>query len=79
MLNPNSYGYRPARPETREPDQSAKITCFAYNGDPTSYANREVHPYSEILKNRVSQEIPQPESEIRSGIIYQDTEVGVTV
>lgn len=89
MLNPNSHGYRPSRPSMPEPDQSAKLTCLAYNGDPISYAHREVRPYSEYLKDgasyeelrggQTSHEKEQTEIRIPSGIVYQNADSGVAI
>ena len=91
MLNPNVNGYRPefwsapSAPKEKivEPvGISAEITCSTYNGDPTSYALREVRPYSKMMRPEITVEenikATQPnvqhEIQIRvpSGIIYQE-------
>ena len=91
MLNPNVNGYRPefwsAPPAPKEKvvepaGISAKITCSTYNGDSTSYALREVKPYSEIMHPEITAEEntksiqPNVQHEIQirvpSGIIYQE-------
>lgn len=91
MLNPSANGYRPEfwkappapKVERTEPTRlSAQITCSTYDGNPTSYALREVRPYSEIMHPEMTEEENIPidfsrehheiQINVSSGIIYQE-------
>ena len=61
-LNPNSFGYRPKPPSSEEPDQSATITSASYSGSHESISQREVRPYSQLLKPGFIYSIPNPEN-----------------
>ena len=91
MLNPNENGYRPDffhniksqpiidKKEQTGPKLSAQVTCPTFNGEPDSYALREVKPYSEIMHPEANvEESGQPiEIKFESGILYQSAEMTV--